>query len=152
VSAIKVTDYDAITAAGIDRKKVANRLFEIYLQQIFEDGFFHADPHPGNLFVSPGGCRAEEDSELSEGWHLTFVDFGMTGKVPPQVKTGLREMALGVGTRDPERIVRSYQMIGVLLPGADIDVLIRAEEEAFNRFWGMSMSELQGIGFDEMEA
>jgi len=53
VSAIKITDYDDITAAGIDRGEVAQRLIETYLQQIFVDGFFHADPHPGNLFVCP---------------------------------------------------------------------------------------------------
>jgi len=54
VSAIKITDFDAITAAGIERAGVADRLLDIYLKQIFEDGFFHADPHPGNLFVLPG--------------------------------------------------------------------------------------------------
>ena len=52
VSAIKIIDYESITAAGIDLAAVAERLFQTYLQQIFEDGFFHADPHPGNLFVS----------------------------------------------------------------------------------------------------
>ena len=53
VFAIKITDYDAITAAGIDRGEVARKLLDVYLEQIFEDGFFHADPHPGNLFVTP---------------------------------------------------------------------------------------------------
>jgi predicted unusual protein kinase regulating ubiquinone biosynthesis (AarF/ABC1/UbiB family) len=53
VQAIKITDYDAITAAGIDRPQVAAALFDAYLQQIFEDDFFHADPHPGNLFIAP---------------------------------------------------------------------------------------------------
>ena len=53
VGAIKITDYAAIEAAGVDRGKVANRLLDIYLKQVFEDGFFHADPHPGNLFVLP---------------------------------------------------------------------------------------------------
>ena len=57
VSAIKITDYDAITAAGIDRAEVAERLLERYLKQIFEDGFVHADPHPGNLFVTPSLAR-----------------------------------------------------------------------------------------------
>ncbi|MDA3936680.1 MAG: AarF/ABC1/UbiB kinase family protein, partial [Actinomycetota bacterium] len=52
VTAIKITDYDAITAAGIDRGEVAEVLLGTYMQQIFEDGFFHADPHPGNLFVT----------------------------------------------------------------------------------------------------
>ena len=54
VSAIKITDYAAITAAGIDRAEVAAApRSHVYLKQIFEDGFFHADPHPGNLFVTP---------------------------------------------------------------------------------------------------
>ena len=58
VYAIKITDYAAITAAGIDRAEVAERLFQTYLRQIFEHGFFHADPHPGNLFVERVTPRA----------------------------------------------------------------------------------------------
>ena len=50
---IKITDYAAIEAAGVSRKDVARRLFRTYMHQIFEVGFFHADPHPGNLFVEP---------------------------------------------------------------------------------------------------
>ena len=51
VSGIKITDYDEITTAGISKSDVAARLLNTYLKQIFEDGFFHADPHPGNLFI-----------------------------------------------------------------------------------------------------
>ena len=51
VLAIKITDYEAISNSGISRAKVASRLLDTYMKQIFEDGFFHADPHPGNLFV-----------------------------------------------------------------------------------------------------
>ena len=53
VGAIKITDYAAIEAAGINRAEVADKLLDVYLKQVFEDGFFHADPHPGNLFVLP---------------------------------------------------------------------------------------------------
>ena len=63
VSAIKISDYEAITAAGIDRADVAQRLFETYLQQIFQDGFFHADPHPGNLFIAPVPPGDKHDPE-----------------------------------------------------------------------------------------
>ncbi|NIV30937.1 MAG: AarF/ABC1/UbiB kinase family protein, partial [Anaerolineae bacterium] len=101
VYAIKITDYDAITAAGVDRAEVAQRLFETYLRQIFEDGFFHADPHPGNLFVSPG---EEPDGA---GWQLTFVDFGMAGRVPPDLRAGMRELIIALGTRDAARLVKS---------------------------------------------
>jgi predicted unusual protein kinase regulating ubiquinone biosynthesis (AarF/ABC1/UbiB family) len=149
VSAIKISDYEAITAAGIDRALVAKRLFETYLQQIFRDGFFHADPHPGNLFVCPVSKGDPHDPENS-GWILTFIDFGMVGRVPPNIKTGLREMVIGVGTRDAARVVKSYQMLGVLLPHADLEMIERAEDQIFERFWGKSMQELQQIDMEEV--
>ena len=147
VFAIKITDYAAITAAGIDRVEVARRLLDTYLRQIFEHGFFHADPHPGNLFVSPIH-QVDEESEASEGkqsWKLTFVDFGMVGRLPPHTIEGLRELLIGVGTQDASRVVKAYQMLGVLLPGADLDLLEKMEAKAFEQFWGKSMSELQQI-------
>ena len=146
VYAIKITDYEAITAAGIDRAEVARVLFKTYLKQIFEDGFFHADPHPGNLFVTPRPATEEYEA----GWQLTFVDFGMVGYVPEQLSDGLREMLIGVGTRNPTRVVESYQTLGVLLPSADVKLLEQAEQQIFDRFWGMSMSELRNVDHREM--
>lgn len=142
VYAIKITDYDAISAAGIDRTSVAQRLFRAYLVQFFEHGFFHADPHPGNLFVSPG--------DEGESWRLTFVDFGMVGHVTPNLRAGLRELAIAIGTRDADRLVGSFQTLGFLLPHADVALLVEAETKAFDRFWGKSMSELRNISFQEM--
>ena len=147
VLAIKITDYDAITAAGIDRAEVARILLDTYLQQIFEDGFFHADPHPGNLFVTP---ISETTEDGSVDWKLTFVDFGMMGRVPDKLRVGLREMLIAVGTRDAGRVVRAYQQLGVLLPGADLKRIEEAESQIFDRFWGKSMSELRDIDLDEM--
>lgn len=146
VYAIKITDYDAITAAGIDRGAVARVLFKTYLKQILEDGFFHADPHPGNLFVTPRPSAEEGDVD----WQLTFVDFGMTGSVPRHLREGLREMMIGVGTRDAARVVAAYQTLGILLPGADLKLLEQAGAQLFDRFWGMSMSELRKIDHREM--
>jgi predicted unusual protein kinase regulating ubiquinone biosynthesis (AarF/ABC1/UbiB family) len=143
VWSIKITDYEAITAAGIDRPEVAVRLLDTYLQQIFEDGFFHADPHPGNLFVRPLPPGEEETSPLP--WQLTFIDFGMVGHVPAQIKEGLREMLIGVGTQDSHRVVKSYQILGILLPGADLEALEQAESKIFERFWGKNMTELSRI-------
>ncbi len=144
VFAIKITDYAAITAAGIDRGAVAQRLFGAYWQQIIDDGFFHADPHPGNLFVTPAPGAA------AGGWLLTFVDFGMAGHVTDNMRNGIREMALAVGTRDPARLVKSYQMLGILLPGADLELLEKAEAKAFERFWGKSMGELSKTDLNTM--
>jgi predicted unusual protein kinase regulating ubiquinone biosynthesis (AarF/ABC1/UbiB family) len=146
VYAIKITDYDAITAAGIDRAEVAKALLDTYLKQIFEDGFFHADPHPGNLFVTP--IPATKRRKAS--WRLTFVDFGMVGDVPENLRDGLRELLIGLGTRDSERVVKSYKTMGVLLPGVDTQLLEQAETQLFERFWGMSMSELRKVNPREM--
>jgi predicted unusual protein kinase regulating ubiquinone biosynthesis (AarF/ABC1/UbiB family) len=146
VYAIKITDYDLITAAGITRSEVAKRLFDTYLKQIFEDGFFHADPHPGNLFVEPG----KEDENDKNNWQLTFVDFGMVGRVPQNLDAGLRELIIAVATRDAKRMVNSYQMVNILLPGADLELIAKAEAKVFDRFWGKTMEELREIPFEEM--
>jgi predicted unusual protein kinase regulating ubiquinone biosynthesis (AarF/ABC1/UbiB family) len=146
VYAIKITDYDAITAAGIDRGQVAKVLIDTYLKQIIEDGFFHADPHPGNLFVTP--IPATEETKAS--WKLTFVDFGMVGTVPENLRDGLRELLIGVGTRNPTKVVQSFQTLDVLLPSADLKLLEQAESQLFDRFWGMSMNELRKVDHREM--
>lgn len=146
VTGIKITDYEAITNAGVNRAEVASRLLGTYLKQIFEDGFFHADPHPGNLFVLPVGSKEDIDQQ----WQLVFIDFGMVGRVPESTRRGLRELLMGMGTRNAERIIQSYKLLDVLLPNADLDLLKKAEDRAFEHFWGKSMSELRDISLDEM--
>ena len=146
VRSIKITDYAAIDAAGIDRVEVAERLIQIYFQQIFEDHFFHADPHPGNLFVHPLD-EAGDDGKLK--WELVFVDFGMTGVLPKSIQTGLKEMLVGIGTRDSARVVRSFQTLDFLLPEADISMLEKAASRMFESFWGKSTSEMMHMHRDE---
>lgn len=144
VFAIKITDYDAITAAGVNRGEVARKLLDTYLEQIFEDGFFHADPHPGNLFITPLP-PTKGSKRKSLRWQLTFVDFGMVGHVPENLRMGLRETVVAIGTRDAARLIKSYKMLGFLLPGADLQALEQASAAVFDRFWGMSMSELRKV-------
>jgi len=151
VLAIKITDYDDITAVGIDRSEVAARLLDIYFKQIFEDGFFHADPHPGNLFVHPLPGHSDEQSEAGKvHWELTFVDFGMVGKLPANTRSGVREMVIGVGTQDASRVVKSFQMLGFLLPGADLHLIEKAGSMIFERYGGRSMTELTRISPQEV--
>ena len=147
VFAIKITDYEEITAAGIDRAEVARQLLDTYLKQIFEDGFFHADPHPGNLFITPRGGQTEEGAPA---WRLTFVDFGMVGRVPENLRTGLREMLIAMGTQDAARMVRSFQTLHVLLPSTDMKQLEQMSASMFDMFWGKSMDELRQLSPEEM--
>ena len=149
VGGIKITDYERIAEEGIDRKEVGKRLIATYLKQIFEDGFFHADPHPGNLFVRR--VAAGNHAEGSSGdWQLTFVDFGMVGHISAKAREGMRDMLIGIVTQDVDRVLVSYEKLGFLLPGADLDRLKVAEKEIFDRFWGKSMSELQQTDMGEM--
>ena len=150
VRGIKITDYEAITAAGIDKAEVASRLLDTYLKQIFEDGFFHADPHPGNLFVKSIQSTDDIQSNQPVKWLLTFIDFGMVGRMKPEIRAGLRELLIGVGIQDASRVVKAYQILGILLPGADVDLLERAESAMFQRFWGKGMDELRNISMEEI--
>jgi len=148
VFAIKITDYEAISGAGIDRAEVARKLSDTYLKQIFENGFFHADPHPGNLFITPlppAKSSPKGNKRNPVRWQLTFVDFGMVGRVPENLRMGLRETVIAIGTRDAERLIKSYKTLGFLLPGADLKALEQASAAVFDRFWGMSMSELRSV-------
>jgi len=147
VTAIRLGDYEAITAAGIDRAEVAAVLFDTYLEQIFGDGFFHADPHPGNLFITP---LAETREDGTRAWKLTFIDFGMVGLVPDNLKAGLRESVTAIGLQDGTRLIQGLKTLDVLLPGADTDMIERAAMQLFDRFGGMDMADLRNIDHAEM--
>jgi predicted unusual protein kinase regulating ubiquinone biosynthesis (AarF/ABC1/UbiB family) len=138
VRSIKITDLAALEAAGIDRAEVARRLFTTYLKQWFEDGFFHADPHPGNLFVQP----MDDPAARPRPFVLTFVDFGMVGHIAPSVRTQLREAIIGLTTRDAKRIVRAQAELGFFLPGADLTLVEKATDQVLERFYGMTTAEL----------
>ena len=138
---IKISDHASIEAAGVDLSNVAERLFQTYLRQIFIEGFFHADPHPGNLFIEPLEAG---------GWRLVFVDFGMVGRLTSRAKKGLRDLAVGVGTRDLDRMIQAYQTLEILLPEADLERVKQAEAVVFERFWGRSMRELREMHPREM--
>ena len=140
VLAIKITDYELIEKAGIDRSAVAKVLLNTYLKQIFEDRFFHADPHPGNLFVQPA-----EEGDDPENWKITFVDFGMADELEDKTYEGLKEAVLAVGLQDASRLLKAYQILDVLLPEADLELLERASQRVFDRFWGKSTSELMSM-------
>jgi predicted unusual protein kinase regulating ubiquinone biosynthesis (AarF/ABC1/UbiB family) len=110
---IKITDFDALDVASVDRLELANRLTGAYLKQVLEASFFHADPHPGNLLVQPD----------PDGDRIVFVDFGMMGVITPRMRGGLRDCFTGVVTQDAERIVRGLDALGFIGDAADREAL-----------------------------
>ncbi|WP_243074040.1 AarF/ABC1/UbiB kinase family protein [Microbacterium sp. SS28] len=141
VTAIKINDVDALRAAGIDPSEVAAEFAAVMFDQLFGHGFFHADPHPGNIFVTP----ATEVTAASRPWKLTFIDFGMMGEVPDTLRSGLRQLLLAVAARDGKRLVDSIRGVGILLPSADTAELERAMTQLFARFGGMGFAELRDV-------
>ncbi|MEJ1154870.1 ABC1 kinase family protein [Microbacterium marmarense] len=147
VTAIKINDIDGLRAAAIDPAQVADELARVTFEQLFVAGFFHADPHPGNIFVTP---RAGAVDGAGHEWDLTFIDFGMMGEIPDALRRGLQRLVVAVVARDGKGLVEGMQRIGVLLPAADTVDLERAMTELFDRFGGMAMTELQDVDPREM--
>jgi predicted unusual protein kinase regulating ubiquinone biosynthesis (AarF/ABC1/UbiB family) len=83
-------------------------------------------------------------------WRLAFVDFGMVGRGSANLHAGLREMMVGMGTRDSGKMMRAFQTIGILLPDADAKGIERMRAQMFDLLWGKSMTELWEIGPEEM--
>ncbi|HEX9086936.1 MAG TPA: AarF/UbiB family protein [Arthrobacter sp.] len=140
VTAIKITDAEALLAAGIDPAQVAPVFASVMFDQMFTNGFFHADPHPGNIFVT----RAT-DSSTERPWKLTFIDFGMMGEVPASTRSGLRKLLIAAASRDGKGLMAAIRDVGVLVPSADTVELERALTHLFARFGGMGFAELREV-------
>lgn len=151
VTALKIDDYEALAAAGIERKAVARRLMDTYMKQIFEDRFFHADPHPGNLFVRPlpvEDVATYARAGASRPFVLIFIDFGMTGMLTREIVQGLINTLTAIVTRDAKKLVQSYLELGFLLPSADLKRIEEASNAVFDTVWGMSMTDMASMDFE----
>ncbi len=113
----KITDKEAIQKAGFSLKEIVEHLTDAYFKMVFDDGIFHADPHPGNLFV------------LSDG-KIGCVDFGMVGRVSKDLKRLLYEHIIAVTTLDINLAMRFYENLGMITPKTDINSFL-ADIEIF---------------------
>jgi predicted unusual protein kinase regulating ubiquinone biosynthesis (AarF/ABC1/UbiB family) len=161
VTAIKITDLAALRAAGIDPAEVADEFAAVMFDQVFIDGFFHADPHPGNVFVEALPAASESGSDSNAGadaganavsWRMNFIDFGMMGEVPASLGRALRLTVIAAASRDGAGMVEGMREIGVLLPSVDTIELERALSKVFDRFGGVSFVELQTVDPREFRA
>lgn len=99
VGGLQITDVDGLRAAGINPKDVVRDLTSIYARMIMGAGFFHADPHPGNLFVSPDG-------------QLILLDFGLAKELPEGFGLGLFELMFSMMTRNEQALVKAFRALG----------------------------------------
>ena len=136
VTDIKISDVESLLKAGIDPNAVAAELARITFEQIFVHGFFHADPHPGNIFVS----KSADDSGVD--FKLVFIDFGMMGEISNELRNGLQGFIFALVSRDARACVEAMQRLGVLLPIVDTVELERAIAAMFERFGGVGVADL----------
>ena len=118
---IKISHYEALEAAGLNRKELAEMGARAYLHQLLDNGFFHADPHPGNLAVSPDGA-------------LIFYDFGMMGQVQAITREKLLDTFFGIAQKDADRVVESLVALGALAPADDMGPVRRSVQYMLDHF------------------
>ncbi len=118
---IKISHYEALEAAGIDRKQIALLSAQAYLRQVLADGFFHADPHPGNVAVNPDG-------------KLIFYDFGMMGNIGTLTKDKLMGTLSGIVQRNADQVMNSLIELGVIAPIGDVSPMRRSIQYMLDNF------------------
>ena len=115
VEGVKITDREGLLNAGLEPDRLAEQLIEVYAEQLFQRGVFHADPHPGNLFVQPG----------QNGPVLVLLDHGLTVTVPPELVVAMKEAIEALSEGDFEALTGALQKAGLDLgPDLDLDTLL----------------------------
>jgi ubiquinone biosynthesis protein len=133
VEGVRIDDLAAIDFMGLDRKRIAKIGVNAYFKQILEDGFFHADPHPGNMFVM-GTER------------IAFVDFGIVGRVSEELKEAMADTFLALIHKDFDRLIDQYIELGIVPEHIDIEAFRRDFKvdliDFLEPLYGMTLKEI----------
>ncbi|MGD1907966.1 MAG: ABC1 kinase family protein [Leptolyngbyaceae cyanobacterium] len=129
IEGTKLTQIDALARQGIDATRLIEVGVQCSLRQLLEHGFFHADPHPGNLLAMADG-------------NLAYLDFGMMSEVKPYQRYGLIEAVVHMVNRDFEGLAADYVKLEFLTPDTDLRPIIPALADVFNNALGASVAEL----------
>jgi ubiquinone biosynthesis protein len=129
IRGVKVSDLDSLEASGIDRRAIAERGAAVILKMIFEDGFFHADLHPGNFFIEPDR-------------RFGLIDFGMVGSVDERLQDRLAGLLLALAARDYDQLVDALLEMGVAASRIDRERLRRDLENLISPYYGRPLGEI----------
>ncbi len=142
IEGIKINDYERLDAEGISRLEVAKRTVQTYFYQFFDAGFFHADPHPGNIFVKKGAP--------GEGPIIEFVDFGMVGTLTKSMKKALKDLFLGFLMRDSHALVDALSRLGFIGEGANMAAIERGMGMMLEQYFGMTLGEARNLDIPDV--
>lgn len=129
INGIKISDVQALDDSEIDRRQVAENGLRSILKQIFEHGFFHADPHPGNIFVLPDNIIAP-------------IDFGMMGRIDDEMREDLLNILRGIVDKDAYRITRVLLKIGLIEDLVNSRSLQRDNLDLLDRYYGIPLNQI----------
>ena len=134
---IKVTDIDSLDAAGIDRRDLVTKTHKVFFTMLLRHSVFHADPHPGNISVTPEG-------------RLILYDFGMVGRLDRETRLRLIRLYLALVERDPPRTVNAMDDLGMLAPGYNRAVMEKAIRMTVEAMHGRKPDEMEVRGLLEL--
>ncbi|MDF2716077.1 MAG: transporter [Paenibacillus sp.] len=125
----KLNEPELLRARGYDPKSIAEKLMQAVLQQIFIDGFFHADPHPGNLMVLPGEI-------------IAFLDFGMVGRLMPEMKQHFAGLIIALMRQSTTGVIKSVLRMGLVTERVDMQHLRRDVDRLRDKYVGVPLSDV----------
>ena len=129
MSGARVDDRAAVIAIGADPVQVVKAAAEAFFKMVFRDGFFHADMHPGNLFIGADGV-------------IIAVDFGIMGRVDPETRLALGEMLLGFLTRDYKRVAEVHIRAGYVPAHKSVELFAQAARTIAEPILGKPVAEI----------
>jgi len=129
IDGVKCSDLKKIEEKGLDRKKIAYNGAQLILKQVFDHGFFHADPHPGNLYVLEGNVIAP-------------LDFGIVGRLSDEMREALEDILLAVIKKDVNKILRVFYQMGVISDEFDSQRLKADTFEFLDRYYKVPLDQL----------
>ncbi|MCQ2961967.1 MAG: AarF/ABC1/UbiB kinase family protein [archaeon] len=132
VDGVKLSDVIAGDDPEYNKILIADRIVRAYLKQIFLDGFFHADPHPGNIFIT-------EDNAVC------FIDFGMMGILDDEFRQDLAELMINFSDHNIDGLINQLIRMDILNEKTDINLLKRDLNDLFSKYYGMELSRFNGI-------
>lgn len=132
IKGIRIDDIESLIREDIDPREIARKVADIYLRQVLIHGFFHADPHPGNIFVLPNG-------------RIGLCDFGITGRLDERLKEALASLLIALVNMDYDAMVKLYIELGVVKEDVNIDEFREDMRDLIMPYHGRSLKEINPL-------